>query len=349
MMRHGVILIISLLSLAASQIGGGARATMINMSDWQAYKANFVDSSGRIVDDGNKGISHSEGQGYGLLLAYLASQPADFDAIWSFTRTELLIRDDGLAAWHWDAGATPHVTDINNATDGDLLIAYALALAGRDWKRDDLTKEARNIARSLLEKAIVEHNGQTLLLPGVSGFGADDRKDGPLFNPSYCIFEAFPVMNQLAPSDKWQKVSDTCLTLLKEMQFGPKQMPAEWVSLHDKPAPAEGFPPEFGYNALRIPLYLLRGGIADQTLLKRLQAGMSDASGSLVLIDLPTGNVNKTLSDPGYQFINHLVACVLEGTKIPAAARQFAPTLYYPSTLHLLGLALVAEKHPECL
>ncbi len=64
-----------------------------------------------------------------MLLAYLAASPADFEQIWYFTRTELLLRDDGLAVWKWDPNVKPHVTDTNNASDGDMLIAYALALA----------------------------------------------------------------------------------------------------------------------------------------------------------------------------------------------------------------------------
>ena len=44
-----------------------------------------------------------------------------------------------------------------------------------------------------------------------------------------------------------------------------------------------------------------------------------------------------------------LAACALDGTAIPAELRRFQPTLYYPSTLHLLSLAYVAERHPECL
>ncbi|MEK1875668.1 MAG: glycosyl hydrolase family 8, partial [Rhizobium altiplani] len=114
-----------------------ARGPGISPEAWGAYKAKFLDASGRIVDDGNGNISHSEGQGYGLLLAYLANNPADFEQIWYFTRTELLLRDDGLAAWRWDPAVTPHVTDSNNASDGDLLIAYALALAGSAWNKTD--------------------------------------------------------------------------------------------------------------------------------------------------------------------------------------------------------------------
>ncbi len=47
-------------------------------------------------------------------------------SIFAFVRTELLIRDDGLAAWRWDPKASPHVTDINNAylQRGDLHVKH---------------------------------------------------------------------------------------------------------------------------------------------------------------------------------------------------------------------------------
>jgi endoglucanase len=346
---RATVIIVILLSFLAGPVFAGAQVPMIEASAWQAYKAKFLDASGRIVDDGNDNVSHSEGQGYGLLLAYLADSPADFEQIWYFTRTELLIRDDGLAAWRWNPDTTPHVTDINDASDGDLLIAYALALAGTDWGRSDYTAEATKIARTLLDEAVIEHDAQTLLLPGASGFSASDRDDGPVINPSYWIFEAFPVMNTLVPSDKWQKLSDTGLALLRQVQFGQQKLPADWVSLRRQPKPAEGFPPEFGYNALRIPLYLLRGDVDDRGLLTRLLQGMSDPAGSITLRDLSTDSVTTTLSDPGYQIINHIMACVTGGKELPASVKQFTPTLYYPSTLHLLGLAYVMKRHPECL
>ena len=81
---------------------GGRSAAPDRSEAWQAYKAKFLDPGGRIIDDANGNISHSEGQGYGLLLAVLAGNAADFELIWSFTRTELLLRSDGLAAWKWN-------------------------------------------------------------------------------------------------------------------------------------------------------------------------------------------------------------------------------------------------------
>lgn len=326
-----------------------AQAAAIDAKAWSAYKEKFLDASGRIVDDGNGGISHSEGQGYGMLLAYLADSPSDFEQIWYFTRTELLLRDDGLAVWKWDPAVTPHVTDTNNASDGDLLIAYALALAGSAWNNQSYLEAAAKIADALLAHAIVKTGGRTVLLPGVEGFTAPERHDGPVINPSYWVYEAIPVMAVLAPSDAWQALSDDGLSLLRSLQFGPRKLPADWVSLNHQPRPAEGFDAEFGYNAIRIPLYLVRAEVSDKALLLRLQSGMTATDGAPATIELQTGKPKQSLPDAGYRIVNDVVACVTDGTKLPASSRQFAPSLYYPSTLQLLGLAFVGEKHPECL
>ncbi|MBB3542254.1 MULTISPECIES: glycosyl hydrolase family 8 [unclassified Rhizobium] len=326
-----------------------AQGPGITPEAWGAYKAKFLDASGRIVDDANGNISHSEGQGYGLLLAYLANSPADFEQIWYFTRTELLLRDDGLAAWKWDPTVTPHITDTNNASDGDLLIAYALALAGSAWKKGEYIEAAAKMAQALLSHLVINSGGRTLLLPGASGFDSPDRKDGPIINPSYWVYEAIPVMALLAPSSAWQKLSDDGLALLRAMQFGPRKLPADWVSLNRMPEPAAGFDAEFGYNSLRIPLYLVRAGVSDKALLARLREGMTAEDGVPATIDLASGKPKTLLPDPGYRIVNDVVACVTNGTKLPESSQRFEPSLYYPSTLHLLGLAFIGEKHPECL
>lgn len=322
---------------------------LIAADDWQAYKDRFLDRGGRIIDGANGDISHSEGQGYGLLLSVLADSQPDFELIWAFTRTELLLRDDGLVAWKWSSGARPHVTDINNATDGDILIAYALGLAGQRWNRADYLRAGAGIARAILKHAVVEHAGRTLLLPGASGFTAGERKDGPVINPSYWIFEAFPVLEQLAPSPEWQKLRSDGLALMKSLRFGPRQLPADWVSMASRPVPAAGFPAEFGYNALRIPLYLVRGGVSDRELMAQFQHGMADPAGGIALVDLLSGAAKKRLNDPGYRIVNYILACVMNRSKLPADVKEFKPTLYYPSTLHLLGLSYVAARQPECL
>jgi endoglucanase len=324
--------------------GGTARAQApavepgsIAAADWTAYKSRFLDATGRIIDTANGGISHSEGQGYGLILSFLADSPADFDQIWSFTKTELLLRDDGLAVWRWEPDKTPHVTDANNASDGDILIAYALSLAGESWQRPDYTSAAQALMAAIGAHMVVPAGNGRTLLPAAEGFTREDREDGPVVNPSYWVFEAMARFSAKDKATDWRALSRSGQALVQSARFSDRSLPAEWVSIAGRPAPAQGFAPEFGYNAIRIPLYMVRAGITDRNLLRPFGA---DAGGpGLSLVDLRTGSVRTTLTDPGYRIIPALVACVLDKTPMPQDLRQFQPTEYYPSTLQLLALA----------
>ena len=350
-MKNGISKLAGILFLSMMTVIAGisvSRAASVSPEAWSAYKGAFLDPGGRVIDTGNGNISHSEGQGYGMWLAVLADNLSDFELIWSFTRTELLVRDDGLSAWKWDPRTRPHVTDINNATDGDILIAYALALAAGQWNRQDYAEASAAIASAILKKTVVQRGGRTLLLPAASGFDEDDREDGPVVNPSYLIFEAFPVLNLVAPSPLWKALADDGLAQIGTFAFSDRKLPADWVSVKTKPQPASGFPPEFGYNAVRIPLYLARANMGSPELLARLKGGMTLESGAAGTFDLKSGAVKDVLSDPGYRIIPALAACVGGGPAVSAELKNFQPTLYYPSTLHLLALSFLARNNGEC-
>jgi endo-1,4-beta-D-glucanase Y len=338
----------ALLALLCLAPAARAAEPAILPAEWEAYRAAFVEPTGRVVDDANGRISHSESQGYGLLLAVLAGNRADFEAMWSFTRAELMVRDDGLAAWKWDPTAQPRVADVNNAADGDILIAYALDRAAGAWDRPDYRDAAKALAEALGRHAVAPTPAGPVLLPGATGFDAGARPDGPVVNLSYWVLEAFPMLARLDPATDWPGVAATGRALIGAAGFGPRRLPPEWLSLKGTPAPAEGFAPEFGYNALRIPLYLLRGGVRDPDLLARFHKGM-DEGGDLAIGPL-TGDAPWTaLADPGYRAIVALVGCGLGGDPLPAELRTFAPTNYYPSTLHLLALAHAREAMPQCV
>lgn len=322
---------------------------MISDADWKAYADKFLTPEGRIIDDANGNISHSEGQGYGLLLALMANRPADFELIWSFTETEMLIRNDGLSAWKWDPAARPHITDTNNASDGDILIAYSLALAAQNWQNDTYRTSATTIANTLLKKQIIEYDGRTILLPAIRGFSRGEHEDGPIINLSYWIFEALPVLNQLCPSPLWDRLAKTGLTLIEQARFGEKQLPSDWISGRAPPQPAQGFPAEFGYNSVRIVLYLARAGFGKDSVTQQLAKAMTDQNGDLELVNLNTGASIALLNEPGYRIIPQLAACIKSGAKFSKDVTHFTPTSYYPSTLHLLALSYAAQNHPECL
>ncbi len=323
----------------------------ISRADWEAYRSRFVEDSGRVVDTANGNISHSEGQGYGLLLALAAADRRSFEQIWSFTFTELLIRDDGLAVWKWDPKGKPRVMDRNNASDGDLLIAYALAKAGEVWQEPRYTSAARKLARAIGQNTFGRSGRSMVLMPGASGFGAGDRPDGPVINLSYWVFEAFPVLAVLAPEYEWNRVWRDGVLLLQQATSGRSRLPADWLSLQNglQPKPADGFPPEFGYNSLRIPLYLLRAGMADMEWLRALKQRWSAENEGVAVVNVVTGQVRERLTDQGYVTLSAALACALEGTPVPEALRTFEPSLYYPSTLYLLAKSLLGEKYPQCV
>lgn len=331
----------------AAPAGHAAKAGTLAAVPWQAWRDRFVAEDGRVVDDANRGISHSEGQGYGLLLAYLAGDRVAFARIWAFTQTELLLRDDGLAAWRWDPAAKPHVTDVNDAADGDILIAYALALAGESWGWPAYVEVARGMAEAIGHKLVREVDGQTVLMPGATGFGDTDRPDGPVVNLSYWLFEAFPVLAQLAPETEWGRLEADGRRLVAAARFGPAGLPPDWLSLHDTPKPSTGFAPHFGYDAIRVPLYLMRAGLADRALLGAFARAWSSGTPSVVRLD--DGVRLDPLAEPGYRMVAAMLACLLDGRPIPPDLKNFAPTSYYPSTLHLLALAGVAQIHGSCL
>ncbi len=323
----------------------------LSPAEWEAYRTRFIEDDGRIVDNANGNISHSEGQGYGLLLALAANDRVTFEKIWTFTFTELLIRDDGLAAWKWDPSAKPRVTDRNNATDGDILLAYALAKAGAAWKEPRYAAAAQKLAKAIGKNTFGRNGGSVFLLPGAEGFNEGERPDGPVVNLSYWIFEAFPVLAGLAPEYEWNRVWREGVNLLQQTTSGRIRLPADWISIQRRmqTKPADGFPPEFGYNSLRIPLYLLRAGMTDLEWLRALKQRWSAENEGVAVVNVVTGQVRERLNDQGYAILAAGLACALDGTPVPAALKAFEPQLYYPSTLYLMTKSWLGEEYPQCV
>ena len=161
------------------------------------------------------------------------------------------------------AGKRPAVADLNDASDGDILVAWALTEAAEAWDEASYRVAARRIAVEVARKTILfkDKNG-ALLLPAVSGFSAAERADGPLINLSYWVFPAFARLPIVAPEFDWAAVTASGLNLIRRSRFGTAKLPTEWISLKgEEPRSADGFPPLFSYNAIRIPLYMVWAGV----------------------------------------------------------------------------------------
>jgi endo-1,4-beta-D-glucanase Y len=225
-------------------------------SEWQSFRSRFLTADGRVIDTGNGNISHSEGQGWGMLFAEAAGDQESFDLILAWTSTHLARPGDALHIWKYDPGAAHPTADTNNATDGDIFIAWALARAARRWAQPALTVAAAAIAGDILGKLIVQQSGTLFLLPGIDGFSSAKNFN---LNPSYYVFPAFDTLAELAPSQKWNQLRADALDTLQSGLFGAWGLPPDWLSV-SRPdlalALASGWPPRFGFDAIRVPLWL---------------------------------------------------------------------------------------------
>ncbi|PPD43938.1 MAG: cellulase [Methylocystis sp.] len=319
---------------------------------WQAYKARFVTDQGRVVDTGNNLISHSEGQGYAMLLAVAANDRPTFDRIWGWTRANLMVRDDALLAWRWEPAKRPGVADMNDASDGDLLIAWALAEAGEFWNDMSYRTAGRRVAVEVARKLVLfETKLGAILLPAVTGFHENDRSDGPVVNLSYYVFPAFERLNTVAPEVDWPGLTQTGLNLLDASRTTPETLPPEWMALKNWNAkPAEGFPAQFSYNAVRVPLYMAWAGIGEREQYEPFMALVRKTRGAMAIIDVTNGVEVGKFGDAGIGAIGALTACVVEGSKAPSQLFMLSPSdNYYPATLHILSLIAMQMRYGSCL
>ena len=194
--------------------------------DWDSFRARFLHADGRVIDTGNRGISHSEGQGTGLLFAARFGDRVAFDRILAWTSGTLRRPDDRLHAWRYRPGATRPVDDPNNATDGDLLIAWGLALAHRRWGLAEHRTLARAIATDVLRRCTERVGRRQVLLPGAYGFSHPGHI---VLNLSYLLFGALGVMEDLAPAPAWGALRDAGLALAQEARFGRWGLPPDWL------------------------------------------------------------------------------------------------------------------------
>lgn len=68
---------------------------------WSSFKTRFMTSDGRIQDTGNQNVSHTEGQGYAMLMAVYFNDRSSFDKLWHWTQNNLSNPKNGLFYWKY--------------------------------------------------------------------------------------------------------------------------------------------------------------------------------------------------------------------------------------------------------
>ena len=300
---------------------------------WAQFRQGFVSSDGRVVDTGNQRISHSEGQGVAMLAAALMEDESSFDLLWKWTRATLL-REDGLLSWKYEPGKG--VTDRNNASDGELYVVWALHEAAQTFSRPELFSEGARIARALRETCVVEtpRHG-TMLLPGQHGFVTHfaDQTPDIAVNPSYWVFPALAIAQDLDPSSAWERLRDNGLDMLRPARFGRHKLPADWLRLTHPVMPWPQRPARFGWEAIRIPLFLYWAGHHRHPTLVRF-ARFAAKPGFPAWVDFDDLKQADYAAPPGFEAVAQLARHAAYGQPalLPSVSKD-----YFSSSLTLMA------------
>ncbi|MGN0909062.1 MAG: glycosyl hydrolase family 8 [Succinivibrio sp.] len=235
-------------AIACSQAHAGA---------WDDYKAMYVKDNGAVVDTYNHNMSHSEGQSYGLLFALAYNDRDAFEKILAFAEGTLRNPENGLHYWAYKPEEADPTADKNNASDGDLMMAWALLKAGRAWSVKEYTSLGEEIAKSVADHCTVDFAGYKLLLPGTDGFY---RNSSVIVNPSYLILPALRDIAAQTHAKVYEDLYNDGKRLLEAIsKSGLKvNVVPDWVEIDAQGniAPASDWPARSSYDAIRVPLYV---------------------------------------------------------------------------------------------
>lgn len=267
-----------------------------------------------------------------MLLASFYEDWDQFDATWRWT-CQNLQRSDKLLSWEWIDG---EVTDRNNATDGDLLVGWALLRAGRLLQRPAYTAAGLEIGQAIQEKLIFRFDGLDLLLPGE--YHASEG-GSPLLNLSYLVAPALRDYAHADPAGAWVRLLDDGVEMLRRNRFA-QGLPADWTRLAPslQPTGYGGKSPRFSYDACRIPLYIGWALNDPVDLIRPCVDFWSSTNEPQAIYDFSTGNASDK-ANVGIHGIHQFARYLVTGETPHFKDLNSEPHKYYAGALLMLAQA----------
>ena len=223
------------------------------------FDAYYVESSdsryGRIkwLDDNHSDplVTVSEGMGYGIKLAVIASGLGDseiyqkrVDRLLAFWNNNL----DSNGLMDWQVSGFGHtVVGAGSATDADLAMAFALICAYEKFCDPKYLTAARVVINEIWAHDLyTTSGGKVLLAPG------DAWHD--YFNPSYFIPAALLTFEIYDTAHDWATVyaDNLALLLANQTAHACYGLPSDWCSEDGTPVIGSGTIVAFGYEACRV-------------------------------------------------------------------------------------------------
>lgn len=199
---------------------------------WRFYKGRFLVDGAHVVSN-TYGGTISEGQSYALLKAVWMDEPDTFERVWEWTRDHMRRPQDALFGWRWGTrkDGTQGLMEVENASDADQDIAYALLLAGERWKRPEYIREARAIIRDLWRLNVRELHGRLYLTPGTwEGFQWEYQTIDPSYFAPY-VYRKFAQYDRERAAG-WQRLANDIYDTLEACtRLTQPKLPPNWCAV----------------------------------------------------------------------------------------------------------------------
>ena len=309
---------------------------------WDAFVRTYVLDSGAVVDPMRQGRVSSEAQSYALVRAVWMRDRKTFDRVLDWTKRHLR-REDGLHAWSWDP-KTSRVDDPNCATDGDVEIAFALAMASVAFDHPPYALQARDIVRAIRLHASIPVGERWF--PSAGNWAGPER----IINLSYFYPYATPWFERLDPGAGWAEATTLGYELVEAtLAAGPASLPADFAVLRPDGRLAalpsdHSLSAAFSYDSIRVPWRLdlacrltrdRRACRLAETFGRRLAAMQGRDGGFVTRYDAITGL--PTNSERSQSFAGAFLTVLLRAA--PEVARRVRAEQFDDASLDGLGRA----------
>jgi len=289
----------------------------------------------------NNNDTVSEGIGYGMLSAVLATDRSTFDGLWRYAQKYL----DSNGLMNWQIGSDGRVIGSGSAADADEDIAYSLYLASQKWG-STYTNDAIKYITSMLAHDVSPVNNLT---PG-DGWGAT-----PIVNPSYLSPNFYRAFARLTGVSRWNLVADHASSWLLSLSNASTGLLPDWIN-EDKTSANISFDAnknDFYYDATRAPIRALFNYKTDHdansyTILKR----QSDFLNRIGISNLRSGYTMSGAPITGYLdttfLTSYTAAAQIDptsdfGKNMLAKLINTPPTSYFGTSLRTLLLLIISN------
>jgi len=119
-------------------------------------------------------------------------------------------------------------------------------------------------------------------------------------------------------------------------------------------SPAPDFSNNTGYEAMRVPLYLIWSGLnrhpAVTQMVRIYDRTVQPGVPVPTVVDPVSGTVLEASNDPGYRALAALVSCAGGAGQVGSLMPPFDPTQpYFPATLQMFAMIAANQVTPECV